>query len=53
MTPELLIQAIEEFKVIYQEVFGVELNDEEATIKAQGLLQLFDCLTQGMEKAVK
>lgn len=52
MTPELLLQAIEEFKIIYQEEFGVELSDEEATVKAQGLLQLFDCLTQGTEKVV-
>lgn len=53
MTPELFIQATEEFKTIYKEVFGVELSDEEATVKAQSLLQLFDCLTQGTEKGVK
>ena len=53
MTPELFLQAAEEFKVIYQDVFGVELSDEDAAIKAQSLLQLFDCLTQGMEEGVK
>lgn len=41
MTSEQLTQAIEEFKAIYKEEFGVELSDEEATEKAQGLLQLF------------
>lgn len=46
MTPEEFAQAIEEFKIIYKEEFGIELNNEEATIKAQGLLQLFECLTQ-------
>lgn len=51
MTLELLKLAIEEFKEIYKEEFGIELIDEEATIKAQGLIQLFDCLTQ--EKGVK
>jgi hypothetical protein len=40
MTPEELKQAVEEFKLIYKEVFGVELNDKDATAKAQGLLEL-------------
>lgn len=46
MTPEQLEQATKEFMVIYKEEFGTELNDEEAAKKAQGLLQLFDCLTR-------
>jgi hypothetical protein len=53
MTPEEFAQAIQEFKTIYKEECGVELNNKEATIKAQSLLRLFNCLTQGMEKAVK
>lgn len=40
LTPEQLKQAIEEFKLLYKKRFGVELSDEEATKKAQGLLQL-------------
>lgn len=46
LTPEQLQQAVEEFKALYKEEFGVELNKEEATQKAQGLLQLFGCLTR-------
>lgn len=46
MKPELFEQAVKEFKEIYREEFGIELNDEEAAKKAQGLLQLFDCLTE-------
>ncbi|KKR16425.1 MAG: hypothetical protein UT44_C0015G0004 [Candidatus Levybacteria bacterium GW2011_GWA1_39_32] len=53
MTPEEFKQAIEEFKVIYKEVFSIELNDEDATVKAQSILQLFECLTQGTEREVK
>lgn len=47
MTPEEFRQAIGEFKEIYQQEFGTKLDDAEATIKVKGLLQLFDCLTQG------
>lgn len=46
MTPEETKQAVKEFKKIYQEEFGIKLSDAEATLKAQGLLQLFDCLTK-------
>lgn len=53
MTPEEFAQAIQEFRIIYKEVFGVELNDEDATVKAQSLLQLFDCLTQERRKGLK
>ena len=53
MTPEEYRQAIEEFKIIYREVCGIELSDGEAAIQAQGLLQLFDCLTFGMDRELK
>ena len=53
MTPKEFEQASREFKIIYKDVFGIELNDKDATIRAQSLLQLFDCLTQGMEEGVK
>lgn len=45
MTPESLSQAIKEFKEIYKEEYSIELSDEEATKKAQSLLQFFSCLT--------
>lgn len=40
LTPEQEQQAVEEFKVLYKKQYGVELSDEEATEKAQGILQL-------------
>lgn len=46
LTPEELKQATEEFKDIFQEEFGMELSDEDATEKAMSFLQLFDCLTE-------
>lgn len=49
MTPEQLKQAVQEFKAIYKEEFGVELNDTDATQKALRLLQLFNCLTIATE----
>jgi hypothetical protein len=45
LDPEQLKQAVEEFKVIFKEEFGIELTDEEATEKAQGILQLFNSIT--------
>ncbi len=45
MNPTQLKQAIEEFKQIYFEEFGIVLTDQEATLKAISLLQLFDALT--------
>ncbi len=45
LSPEQVKQAVEEFKVIYKKQYGVELSDEEATEKAQGLLQLIDSIT--------
>lgn len=53
MTPEETQQSIEEFQKIYKEELGVDLDIDEATIKAQGMLQLFDCLTQEAEKGVE
>ena len=47
MTPEELKQAIIEFKEIYSSEFSTELSDEEASEKAKGLLQFFDCITKG------
>lgn len=50
---ELNNLAIDEFIKIYREEFGIELSIEEASLKARGLLQLFDCITQEMENIVK
>lgn len=47
MSPEELSLAVKEFKELYKEVFGIELNQTEATKKAQELLQLAVCLTEG------
>ena len=47
MTPEEFAQAVKEFKEIYREVFGVELNNEDATAEAQAILRLFVCLMEG------
>lgn len=47
MKPEEFKQATEEFKVLYQEEFKVKLSDKQASEKAKGLLQLFDCLIGG------
>jgi peroxiredoxin len=47
MTPEELSLAVKEFKDLYREVFGIELDENKATKKAQDLLQLMVCLTEG------
>jgi hypothetical protein len=39
-------QAIEEFKAIYQQEFGVALSDDDAQEMAVRLLQLFAILAQ-------
>lgn len=52
MTPELLQQAVREFKEIYKEEFEVELSDQEATEKAIALLQLFQSLTNDRERSL-
>ena len=46
LIPEQIKQATEEFKALFKEEFGIELTDEEATEKAKGILQLFNCLTE-------
>ncbi len=40
LTPEQLKQAVAEFKTLYLMQFGKELSDQEATEKAQGVLEL-------------
>lgn len=44
MNPELITQAVQEFKTIFVEEFDIELSDQEATKKALELLRLFDCI---------
>lgn len=46
MKTEQLKQAVKEFKTIYKDLYGIDLNDQEATKKTEDLLQLFDCLTR-------
>lgn len=41
LTPEQVKQAVEEFKALFKQQYGVELSDEEATEQAGDLLQLF------------
>lgn len=41
LTPEQLKQAVEEFKALYENQYGIELSDEEATDLASGILRLF------------
>jgi hypothetical protein len=36
--------ALEEFKIIWREEFGTEINDQEATDQAINLLTLFDAI---------
>jgi len=43
---QLSRQAVEEFKVIYQEEFSQQLSDDEAQEMALSLLRLFDTLLQ-------
>ena len=37
----LLKEAIEEFKRIYKKEFGVEISDEEASFRANNLVNLY------------
>ncbi len=53
MTPEEFAQAIQEFKAIFKDEYGIELSNEEATTNAQSVLQLFECLIQETQKGVK
>lgn len=34
-------EAIEEYKILYQKRFGIELTDEEAILRANNLLTLY------------
>lgn len=40
LTPEQVALAVEEFKALFKEQYGVELSDEEATEQAGDFLQL-------------
>jgi len=46
LSSEQVKQAVDEFKSLFLEEFGIELSEEEATEKAMSFLQLFDCLTE-------
>lgn len=41
LTPEQVKQAVDEFKTLFKQQYGVELSDEEATEQAGDFLQLF------------
>lgn len=47
MTPEELSLAVKEYKDLYEEIFGIALDEKEATKQAEELLQLMVCLTEG------
>lgn len=40
LTPEQAKQAVEEFKVLFKQQYGVELTEEEATKRALDMLQV-------------
>ncbi len=40
LTPEQAKQAVKEFKVLFKQQYGVDLSEEEATEKVQGLLSI-------------
>lgn len=42
-------ELLEEFKQLYQEEFGISLTNEEAIIKATGLLDVFKILIQPID----
>jgi hypothetical protein len=44
LTSEEQKQAVEEFKSLFKEEFGIVLSDEEATEKSKGILQLIDSI---------
>lgn len=44
LTPEEQKQAMEEFKALFSEEFGIELSDEDATEKSKGILQLINSI---------
>lgn len=44
MTMRISEQALDEFKAIYQDEFGEELNEQEAREKALSLLKFFQTI---------
>lgn len=50
MTPDKQKKAIDEYKQIYKQEYGVDLSDKEASEQAAKLLQLFDVLIQPKKK---
>lgn len=52
MKPKLLKQAVEEFRQIYLEEYGIELSHKEASYKALSMLQLFQVLTDKYEEVL-
>lgn len=43
-------EAIKEFKVLYKKEFGVDLSDEEATMRANNLVGLYDAVYSPVKK---
>ena len=46
----LSLQAISDFKAIYQQKFGVELTDDEANLKGLEVLRFFQCIYRKVPK---
>lgn len=40
LTPEQVKQAVEEFKILFKQQYGVELSEEEATERAKDILSI-------------
>jgi hypothetical protein len=43
-------EAIEEFKKIYQEEYGIELDDQTARLKAEKLITIMNAIYRPIEK---
>lgn len=41
-------KAVEEFKCIYKKSYGIELSDEEASLKANNLVRLYQAVYSDM-----
>lgn len=37
----LPVEAIQEFKILFKECFGIDLNDQEASFRANNLVNLY------------
>jgi hypothetical protein len=48
---QLCPDAINDFKAIYRDEFGVDLSDDEATEKARQLLQFFETVAHALRQA--